>query len=247
MWLHTGKPSAVPHILMKLVVIGGSDETAGTIALILKVRWADLRLIHYTEPSRAAEEMEKECPDLVMPCVDTPAQDWFELVARVRASSDVPLVVLSRSNDVLDKVRALEMGADDWITRSCLPLEFVAKVNAVLRRCGRIGAAIDALSSPDNGKFCIDHSSRRVRVKGGCVKLTRIEYKLLVQLVRRPGSVVRREELLDRVWGSSYGADPDFLKKYIRRLRCKLEEDPSHPTVILNERGVGYVFAAPRD
>lgn len=83
-------------------------------------------------------------------------------------------------------------------------------------------------------------------MNGECVKLTRTEYKVLCQLVRRPGSVVTRDELLERVWGPSC-ADPEFLKKYIRRLRCKVEEDPGHPTVILNERGVGYVFAPPGD
>lgn len=230
---------------MKLLVIGGTKETAGTLALLLKVRWADLHMTHCMEPAGVAGEMERESPDLVMPCVDTPAGDWFDLVGRVRACSDVPIIVLSSSEDVLNKVRALEMGADDWVTPSCLPMEFVAKVNAVVRRC-KPADAPHGVSLQGNGKFCIDHSNRKVHVNGSCVKLTPIEYRVLCQLVRRPGSVVRREELLERVWGPSC-ADLEFLKKYIRRLRCKLERDPGHPSIILNERGAGYVFAPPED
>lgn len=230
---------------MKLLVIGGSKESASTLALVLKVRWADLHTTHCIQPACAVAEMEKKPPDLVIPCVDTPAQDWFDLVGQVRACSDIPIIVLSRSEDVLSKVQALEMGADDWVTPSCLPMEFVAKVNAVLRRC-RWADSPYGVSSHGNGKFCIDHSNRSVRVNGSCVKLTPTEYKVLCKLVRRPGTVVSRDELLEGVWGSS-PTDPEFLKKYIRRLRCKLEQDPARPTVILNERGVGYVFVPPGD
>jgi DNA-binding response OmpR family regulator len=124
-------------------------------------------------------------------------------------------------------------------------MEFIAKVNAILRRCGQRDDGEQRVFPTGDGRFRIDHSSRRVHVRGTSVKLTRIEHKILCQLMRKPGMVVSRHELMDRVWGSLCDSDPDSLKKYIRRLRCKLEENPSRPRFILNERGVGYVFAAP--
>ncbi|MFW6150672.1 MAG: winged helix-turn-helix domain-containing protein [Chloroflexota bacterium] len=230
---------------MKVLVVGGNEETAHTVALIFKVRWPDLRMVHCAEVANGADGVEKECPDLVMLCPDSLAPQWIDLIAEIHSSSHVPLVVLGQGSDVVDRVRALELGADDWVTRSCLPMEFIAKVNAILRRCGQRGDGEQRVSPSGDGRFKIDHSSRKVYVRGICVKLTRIEHKILCQLMRKPGTVVSRQELMDRVWGSPYDSDPDFLKKYIRRLRCKIEEDASHPRVILNERGVGYVFAAP--
>ena len=171
--------------------------------------------------------------------------DCFDLISQIRSFSDVPIIILSDKNDVIDKVRALEMGADDWIVPSSIPMEFIAKVNAILRRCSSRNN--DDIASCLDGKLSINYATRRVRVLGKPVKLTPIEYEILCQLTRNEGSVVTYSNLLHSVWGPYYRADPEFLKKYIYRLRSKVEEDPSDPQMILTERSVGYIFTASPD
>ena len=226
---------------MKLLVVGGSEELLATISLILKVRWRELRLARATEPSEGLELARREQPDIVMLRLDSPSVDCFDLIVQVRSFSNVPLVVLSDSGDVVDRIKALEMGADDWISRDCIPMEFIAKVNAILRRC--YPHSNNHLSCFFNGKLSINYAAHEVCMLGKRVNLTPIEYKILYQLVRHEGSVVSCTDLLHSVWGADYEADPEFVKKYICRLRSKIEEDPSDPKIILTERGVGYLYS----
>ncbi len=167
--------------------------------------------------------------------------DSFDFISQVRSFSDVPIVIFSQSDNVADKIMALEMGADDWITPSTMPMEFIAEVNAILRR--RSSSHNKSTSSFLDGKLTINYDTHEVFVRRKPVKLTPIEYKLICQLVKNEGSVVSRETLLHSGWGPDYRATPEFLKKYIHRLRCKVEEDPAAPKVILTERGMGYRIA----
>lgn len=228
---------------MRVVAVAESRELLQTISIILKVRWPELSLIQAGEARESIDLIHREKPDLVLLHLDSAAVDCFDLISWIRGFSDVPLIVLSQRDDVVDKVRALEMGADDWIVQSSVPMEFIAKVNAVLRRCAPRGNS-SRVSSFLNGKLRIDYAARRVTVLGRPVKLTPIEYKILCQLSRNEGSVVSYANLLVTVWGPNYGADPEFLKKYIYRLRCKVEEDPADPQMILTERGVGYIMTS---
>jgi len=226
---------------MKLLVVGGSEELLETISLILKVRWRELAVLRAADPREGLELARQEQPDIVMLRLDSPSVDCFDLISQLRRFSNVPLVVLSESADVVDRIRALEMGADDWISRDCIPMEFIAKVNAILRRC--YPHSNNHLSSFFNGKLSINYAAHEVSMLGKRVNLTPIEYKILYQLVRNEGSVVSCTNLLRRVWGSDYEADPEFCKKYIYRLRCKLEEDPANPRIIITERGAGYLYS----
>ena len=230
---------------MKVLFIGDSEELLQSISLILKVRWRELNLIHATEARQATELIHNEQPDIVMLQVDAASPDDFDLIGQIRSFSDVPLIVLSQSDDVIDKVRALEMGADDWIHSSCISMEYIAKVNAILRRCSPLGDGYTA--SFLCGKLSINYATHDVYVNGKLVRLTPIEYKILYQLVRNEGSVVSHTNLLNSVWGPHYGADPEFLKKYIYRLRSKIEEDPADPKIICTKRGVGYIFITASD
>ena len=227
---------------MKLLVVGGSDELSETISLILKVRWPELSLVHAAELGEALELARREQPDIVMLHFDLPCAGCFDLIRQIRSFSRLPLIVLSESNDVVEKVRVLEMGADDWIAPSSIPMEFIAKVNAILRRC--YPHSDNHFSCFFNGKLSIDYAAHEVCILGKRVHLTPIEHKILYQLVKNEGSIVSRADLLHSVWGADYGADPEFVKKYIYRLRCKLEEDPANPQVIVTERGVGYFYSA---
>jgi len=225
---------------MKALVIGGSQNLAQNISIILKVRWPELTLLHSIEAKESVEQIYREQPDIVMLHLDSEIADSFDLIGQIRSFAPVPLIVLSSSDDVMDKVRALEIGADDWIDPSAIPMEFIAKVNAVLRRC--IHHSSNHSQSFLHGRLSIDYDTHQVCVSGKTYKLTPIEYKILSLLVNNEGRIVTRTDLLHSVWGPDYRADPAFLKKYIHSLRSKLEEQPHKPEVILNERGVGYIF-----
>jgi two-component system KDP operon response regulator KdpE len=230
--------------MMKVLFVGDSQELLQAMSIILKVRWPELSLIRATEARQVTELIHREQPDIVMLQVDASSLDDFELIGQTRSFSDVPLIALGQSRDVMDKVRALETGADDWIA-PCSPMEYIARVNAVLRRCSPLGNSYTA--SFLCGKLTINYATHDVYVNGKPVGLTPIEYKLLYQLVRNEGSVVGHANLLNSVWGPHYGAAPEFLKKYIYRLRCKIEEDPADPKIICTRRGVGYAFIIASD
>lgn len=232
-------------IKMKVLLISGSDDLSKTISIILKVRWPELSLLRSIEERESIEQIYRELPDIVMLNLDSGNIDHFDIIGQIRSFSPVPLIVLSSSDDVMDKIRALEMGADDWIHPSAIPMEFIAKVNAVLRRC--INHSNNHFQSFLHGKLSIDHDTHQVCVSGKTHKLTPIEYKLLSLLVNNEGRVVTRADLLHTIWGPDYRADPAFLKKYIHSLRSKLEEHSSNPEIILNERGVGYIFTPHHD
>jgi DNA-binding response OmpR family regulator len=229
-------------IEMKVLLVTDSEELCKTIPLVLKVRWPNLTLFRTGEATESLQLIHREQPDIAMLHLDSGPEDCFDLISQIRGFSDVPLVVISQRDDVMDKVRALETGADEWIAQSSVPMEFIAKVNALLRRC-RAPSSSCVLSFLD-GKLSMDCCTRQVCVLGKAVKLTPIEYKILWQLAQNEGSVVSREALIRGVWGPSYNADPEFLKKHIYRLRSKVEEDPAAPKILLTERGVGYIIAS---
>lgn len=231
---------------MKVLVVSRSQTLAQAISTILKVRWPDLSLVHASEARESLELIYREQPDIVMfhltergEEVATP--DCFDLIRQIHSFSSVPLIVISQSDDVMDKVKALEMGADDWVSPSFLPMEFIARVNAILRR--------RSLDSHDvflflNGKLSINYDTRQVNISGKRVKLTPIQYKLLCHLIENQGRVCSSNEILQHVWGPRYGDERELLKLSVYRLRTKIEADPSNPEIILNERGIGYVIRA---
>jgi DNA-binding response OmpR family regulator len=227
---------------MKVLLVSDSEELSRTIPLVLKVRWPNLSLFHTSEARESLQLIHREQPHIAMLHLHSVPEDCFELISQIRSFSDVPLIVISQRDDVMDKVRALEMGADEWIVQSSVPMEFIAKVNALLRRCwppsnSRIFSFLD-------GKLSIDSCKRQVSVLGKEVKLTPTEYKILWQLAQNEGRIVSKESLVRTVWGPSYIDYVECLKKYVYRLRCKIEEDTAAPEIILTERGVGYFLAS---
>ena len=231
---------------MKVLVVSYSQDLSQAISPILKVRWPDLSLIHAGEARESLELVHREQPDIVMFHLPergegVPPLDCFDIITQIRSFSDLPLIVISQSDDIMDKVKVLEMGADDWMSPTFIPMEFIAKVNAILRRC-----------SPDkhevsfflNGKLSINYAARQVHISGKSVKLTPIQYKLLCHLVENQGRVCSSAELLQHVWGPNYSDERELLKLGVYRLRSKIEEDPSNPEIIFNERGIGYVIRA---
>jgi len=231
---------------MRVLVISRSQDLVQAISPILKVRWPDLDWTQARDARESVELIHEQQPDIVMfhlpeRSEGAPPPDCFDLISQIRSCSDVPLIVIAQTDNVMDKVRALEMGADDWTSPDFVPMEFIARVNAILRRCSLRN---DRRSYFLGGKLAVDYATREVFISDKKVKLTPIQYKLLCHLAENEGRVCSSAELLRHVWGPSYGDDKELLKLGVYRLRSRIEEDPSNPEIILSERGVGYVIRA---
>lgn len=180
--------------------------------------------------------------DLVLLDITMPGPDGFAVCGAIRQRSAVPIIMLSARGQEKDKVKALDLGADDYLTKPFGVDELLARVRAALRRGGAAPgpAAAETFRA---GDLVIDYAARRVTRGGQEVKLTPTEYELLVQLARSAGKVLTHTVLLQRVWGPEYRDESDYLWAYVRRLRRKLEPDPEHPRSLLTEPGVGYRLA----
>ena len=228
---------------MKVLVVSASRRVCHVVSVILAMRWPACRVTSAAKLTECTEKVASEHPDIVLVDHDEPSLVSFDVVQAIRAVSDVPVIVLARDDDPVYRVQALEEGADDWIVRSQGVQDFLSRVNAVLRRSGstRYGAVLSF-----DGMMSIDCGAHKVTVAGREAYLTPIETKMLYVLARRAGTVVCHEDLGRLVWGPHHEADREVLKKYVRRLRVKLEEDRGNPKIIRTEKGAGYVFVPPR-
>jgi two-component system KDP operon response regulator KdpE len=189
----------------------------------------------------ALKKLTEELPDLIILDVTMPEIDGFETLKMIREVSTVPVIMLTIRGEEIDKVKGLELGADDYVTKPFSPRELVSRVKAVLRRVEMPTPAPKTEIRVDDN-LSIDFSRRKVMVKGKEVHLRPTEYRFLYHLVSNAGYVLTHETLLRRVWGYEYRDEDHYLWLYITYLRQKIEEDPKHPKYILGERGIGYRF-----
>jgi DNA-binding response OmpR family regulator len=189
----------------------------------------------------ALQKLTEDLPDLIILDVMMPEIDGFETLRKIREVSTVPVIMLTVKGEEIDKVKGLDLGADDYVTKPFSPKELVSRVKAVLRRVEMPTPAPKTKIRVDDS-LSIDFSNRKVMVKGKEVHLRPTEYRLLYHLVSNAGHVLTHETLLRRVWGYEYRDEDHYLWLYITYLRHKLEEDPKHPKYILGERGIGYRF-----
>jgi two-component system, OmpR family, KDP operon response regulator KdpE len=176
--------------------------------------------------------------DLVLLDIGIPEPDGLQVLSAIRRRTDVPVIMLSARGLEHDKITALDLGADDYVTKPFAVGELLARVRAALRRSGsRLDGAPTVYRS---GDLEVDLGSRRVRLAGTVVDLTRKEYELLAYLALRPGIVASHRQILQAVWGESYGAETQYLWVYVSRIRRKIEPDPDQPRYLLTEPGVGY-------
>src|SRR5512147_79496 len=180
-------------------------------------------------------------PDLILLDVMMPDIDGFEVLETIREISQVPVIMLTAKGEEDDRVRGLELGADDYITKPFSPREMVSRVRAVLRRTETTTSATHGLIEVDE-HLKLDFDRREVWLDGELVQLRPTEYRLLYHLVQNAGWVIPHDQLLAKVWGYEYRDEPHYVRLYINYLRKKLEKDPSNPKYILTERGVGYRF-----
>ena len=224
--------------VMRILAVDDEPEVVDVVRLCFNLRWPDAEVIAAGTGQEALAAIESQAPDLVLLDIMLPDMDGFEVCEEVRRFSDVPIIMLTARDAEVERVRGLEMGADDYITKPFSHLELLARSRAVLRRYQSQPSA--AGETFETGNFQIDYGSRRVTVGDTQVSLTPIEYGLLYHLTRNAGRVMPHRTLLAKVWGREYTSELDYLKVYIRRLRNKLCEELGAEISIESERGVGY-------
>jgi two-component system KDP operon response regulator KdpE len=194
----------------------------------------------------ALDELSAVPPDAVVLDITMPGIDGFALTQQIREISNVPIIMLTAMSEQSQKVRGLEIGADDYLTKPFDPDELVARIRALLRR-SQTSSPAEGQHVIEAGDLKIDFVRRKVERNGEQVKLTPTEYKLLQVLAQQAGKVIPHTDLLSKVWGPEYRDDTDYLWVYIRYLRQKLEADPSNPRYIVSVPGFGYRFEVPND
>ncbi len=191
--------------------------------------------------AEALKIFEMELPDLLLLDITMPKVDGFEVCRRLREWSQVPIIMLSGRGGENDKVKCLDLGADDYITKPFGASELIARVGAVLRRTTE-GAAIPTQPFFDSGNLKINFAQRKVTIADKEIKLTPTEYNLLQEFVLNAGKVLTHTHLLNKVWGPEYREETQYLHVFARRLRAKLEPDPANPRYIMTVPGVGYQY-----
>jgi two-component system KDP operon response regulator KdpE len=229
---------------MRILVVDDEPDVVESVRLGFTLQWREVDVLGAATGEAALDAVEQEHPDIVLLDVGLPDIDGYEVLSRIRAFSDVPVVMLTARDDAMDKVKGLELGADDYVTKPFNHLELMARVKAVLRRL--------EMPPPTNREpsfraieLEVDFAKQEARLQGDRLDLTPTEYKLLYHLVRNAGHVLEHGTLLAKVWGREYVDEVDYIRVYIRRLRNKLGDSADAPRYIRTERGLGYRFVAP--
>lgn len=194
----------------------------------------------------AVELAAAQRPDLILLDIGLPVMDGLEACRRIREFSEAPIIMLTAKAGEADKVRGLDAGADDYLTKPFGPAELLARIRAVIRRA-RLPAETRATPTVTLGALHIDFVQHTVRLGDSDVTLSPTEYRLLGELARNAGRVVLTETLLHRIWGPEYGEETQHVRLYVSRLRQKLGDDPEHPRWIVTRPGVGYMMRMPDD
>ena len=190
---------------------------------------------------QAMQVLRDSMPDLVLLDVMLPDVEGFEVLKMIREINSVPVIMLTAKGEEDDRVKGLELGADDYVTKPFSPRELVSRVRAVLRRVESSSISSKDMIEVDD-RLKIDFGRREVWLDNELVKLRPTEYRLLYHLVQNAGWVLTYDQILTKVWGYEYRDEPHYVRLYINYLRQKLERDSSNPEYILTERGVGYRF-----
>lgn len=222
-----------------------ADDDPQLLRLIMRnLQLEGYEALAASDGRQALDAIEAHVPDLVLLDVMMPQMDGFTVAERVREFSSVPIVIVTARGQDQDKIRGLDAGADDYLTKPFSVDELLARVRAVLRR-SRLMATENTQTSHTKitvGELAVDFAQHGVTMQGKDVSLTPIEYQLLSYLIQNAGRVVTHDLLLEHVWGAEYVGESHLLQVNMNRLRRKIEPDGAHPRYILTKVGVGYVL-----
>jgi DNA-binding response OmpR family regulator len=221
------------------------DEDSVQKLLAYPLEREGYRVVQARDGEEALARFAAEHFDLVVLDIMLPRLDGLEVCKRLRATSMVPIIMLTARDDELDKVLGLELGADDYITKPFSIREFRSRVRALLRRAAAPRRDVREDEVIASNGLTIDLARRVVEVEGRSVQLTYVEFELLRTLASNPGRVFSRRQLLEALWGDSAYREPRTIDVHVRHLREKLEQDASEPEFILTVRGAGYRFRDP--
>ena len=223
--------------MTRVLVVDDDPRLQRTLSIALRAHAHEV--VTAADGRTALQVLADEAPDVVVLDLGLPDIDGTEVLRRIRLSSTVPVIVLSARHESDDKVEALDLGADDYVTKPFGVEELLARVRAAGRRAGDIGRALGVLTTEH---FVLDFAERRASVAGRDIRLTPTEWRVLEALCREPGHLVTQQELLRSVWGPAYGRESNYLRVYANQLRRKLEPDPTTPCHLITEPGLGYRF-----
>ncbi|PJF42701.1 MAG: DNA-binding response regulator [Phototrophicales bacterium] len=232
-------PRSAPRETKRVLVVDDEPRMIDFIRMNLELE--GFQVVEARNGLEALEAIRTHLPDIVLLDVMMPQLDGFETLRMLREFSTVPVIMLTAKGEEDDKVRGLELGADDYLTKPFSPRELSSRIRAVLRRIDMPSAADQAILKIDD-YLSVDFNKREVIVGGKRVKLRPTEYRLLYHLIENAGWTVPHEQLLAKVWGYEYRDEAHYVRLYINYLREKIEPDSSNPRYIFTERGVGYRF-----
>lgn len=223
------------------LILVADDEPRMVRFIRMNLEVEGCRVIEASDGPEALEKVREEIPDIIILDVMMPKMNGFETLHELREFSDVPVIMLTVRAEEEDRVRGLELGADDYLGKPFSPRELVSRIKAVLRRA-EMPPPVDKSMLTIDDDLSIDFARREVIVRGERIGLRPTEWRLLYHLVNNAGWVMSHEMLLSKVWGPEYRDAHHYVRLYITYLRQKIEEDPSNPKYVLTERGMGYRF-----
>lgn len=225
--------------MTQIVIV--EDEPSISEVVSLYLNRAGFEVITFSDGLSAFDHFAKKLPDLVILDVMLPGMDGFSLIRNIRDRSDVPVILLTSRREESDRIAGLELGADDYVVKPFSPQELVSRVRAVLRRTqSKTETLIQGIVQ--TGNLDINPQTREVLANGSEIVLTAKEFDLLYHLATHPRHVFSRDQLLESIWGLRDFIDPSTVTVHIRRLREKIEKDPTSPVHLVTVWGVGYKF-----
>ena len=249
---------------LRILIAEDDQDVAEILGVGVRITWPDCQVVLAPTGEAALKSFAEDTPDLVILDITMPPPGGFEVCAAIRQVSQVPILMLTARKSTVDKVRALDLGADDYLTKPFDHLELLARLRALVRRAslpeplavaanvGAKGSGSPSAAAGEErasvptelavGDLVLHTNARRVELGGKPVQLTSTEYRLLEELARNAGQVMTHAILIERVWGPEYAGEEHYLKVFVHRLRSKLEDDAENPRYIQSEWGVGYRF-----
>ena len=227
--------------MTKILLVEDEESLSDPLSYLLEREGYDVSIAE--DGLKAVEMFELHGADIILLDLMLPGLPGTEVCRAIRAKSMVPIIMLTAKDTEIDKVVGLELGADDYVTKPYSSRELLARIRAVLRR-GQAQGSEGSSTVLEAGGVRVDVDRYVVTVRGEDMQLPLKEFELLEMLVRNAGRVMTREQLIDRVWGSDYVGDTKTLDVHVKRLRTKIEENPSKPELLVTLRGLGYKFNA---